>query len=266
MESYGKVWVPDGGGGWCVQQRTLDLGSASAGLLDDPWGWRRITMAVGATLTTGAGPPRGGGRYSPALVVFLGGGVHVGVSVGRPVYWAPLGWGEPSIPWWGRRGFVGVPSWHGWGGPRVVNNVVVRNTTVVNVQNITVYRNVTVNNAVVGVPADRFGRGAVVATRVNATEVRQLAPVRGAPEVRPVAASVTASWPRVDRRVSVQQRSWWPRAPRVLRPTLREQGLAESSRPSVVESAPRIVPAPTPTVTAPSAVTIAPRARRAGRQ
>ena len=54
-----------------------------------------------------------------------------------------------ASPWWGRPGFVGVASWHGWGGPRVVNNVVVRNTTVVNVQNINVYRNVTVNNAVV---------------------------------------------------------------------------------------------------------------------
>jgi len=143
-----------------------------------------------------------------------------------------------------------VASWHGWGGPRVVNNVVVRNTTVVNVQNINVYRNVSVNNAVVGVSSDRFGRGRVATTRVNAAEVRQLAPVRGAPEVRPVAASVTAgNGPARRPPVSVQQRSVVAtRAPRDLRPALREHGLAES-RPAVVESAPRIVPAPTPTVT-----------------
>ena len=55
----------------------------------------------------------------------------------------------------------GVATWRGWGGPRVVNNVVVNRTTTVNVTNITVYRNVNVNNAVVGVPADRFGHGAV---------------------------------------------------------------------------------------------------------
>ncbi len=43
------------------------------------------------------------------VVVFLGGGVTV--SVGRPLFWAPLGWGEPVIPWWGRPGFIGVAFW-----------------------------------------------------------------------------------------------------------------------------------------------------------
>ena len=71
--------------------------------------------------------------YAPALVVFLGGPVRVGV---RPVFWAPLAWGEPVVPWWGRPGFVGVATWRGWGGPHVVNNVVVNKTTTVNVTNI----------------------------------------------------------------------------------------------------------------------------------
>src|SRR5882724_6020845 len=136
------------------------------------------------------------------------------------------------------------------GGPRVVNNVVINNTTVVNVQNINVYRNVNVNNAVVGVPADRFGRGAVVATRVNATDVRQLAPVRGAIEVKPVAASVTTgNGPAARPPVSVQNRPVVAtRAPRDHGPSLREQGLTES-KPAVVEPAPKLVPAPPPTVT-----------------
>ena len=78
---------------------------------------------------------------------------------GARVYWAPLGWGEPVIRWWGRPRYVGVAWWGGWGGPRVVNNVVINRTTTVNVTNINVYRNVNVTNAVVGVPADRFGQG-----------------------------------------------------------------------------------------------------------
>ena len=78
--------------------------------------------------------------YAPALVAFFGGpSLRVGVNVGGPVLgWVALGWGEPLVPWWGRPGFAHVPTWGGWGGPRVVNNVVINNTTVVNVQNINV--------------------------------------------------------------------------------------------------------------------------------
>jgi hypothetical protein len=257
-ETYGNVWVPTTvAAGWVPYSTGRWIWDPRFGwtwLDDASWGWAPYHYGRWVYIRNywawAPGPIVVRPVYSPALVVFLGGGLNVGVSIGRPVYWAPLGWGEPVIPWWGRRGFVGVASWHGWGGPRVVNNVVVRNTTVVNVQNINVYRNVSVNNAVVGVSSDRFGRGRVATTRVNAAEVRQLAPVRGAPEVRPVAASVTAgNGPARRPPVSVQQRSVVAtRAPRDLRPALREQGLAES-RPAVVESAPRIVPAPTPTVT-----------------
>jgi hypothetical protein len=257
-ETYGNVWVPTTvAPGWVPYSTGRWIWDPRFGwtwLDNAPWGWAPYHYGrwvhVRNYWAWAPGPVVVRPVYSPALVVFLGGGVHVGVSVGRPVYWAPLGWGEPIIPWWGRRGFAGVASWHGWGGPRVVNNVVVRNTTVVNVQNINVYRNVTVNNAVVGVPGDRFGRGAVVGTRVNATDVRRLAPVRGAPEVRPVAASVTAgNGPAARPPVSVQNRSVVAtRAPRDHGPSLREQGLAEG-KPAVVEPAPKIVPAPKPTVT-----------------
>ena len=91
------------------------------------------------------------------------------------------------IRWWGRPRYVGVAWWGGWGGPRVVNNVVINRTTTVNVTNINVYRNVNVTNAVVGVPADRFGQGAVRPVRLaDAAEARRLTPVRGAVDVRPV--------------------------------------------------------------------------------
>src|SRR6185436_7387560 len=192
VESYGSVWVPRAVvTGWTPYSTGRWIWDPRFGwtwLDDASWGWAPYHYGRWVYIRNywawAPGPIVVRPVYSPALVVFLGGGLNVGVSIGRPVYWAPLGWGELVIPWWGRRGFVGVVSWHGWGGPRVVNNVVVRNTTVVNVQNINVYRNVSVNNAVVGVSSDRFGRGRVATTRVNAAEVRQLAPVRGAPEVR----------------------------------------------------------------------------------
>ena len=258
VESYGNVWVPTTvAAGWVPYSTGRWIWDPRFGwtwLDDAPWGWAPYHYGrwvhVHNYWAWAPGPVVVRPVYSPALVVFLGGGVHLGVSLGRPVYWAPLGWGEPCVPWWGRRGFVGVPSWQGWGGPRVVNNVVINNTTVVNVQNINVYRNVTVNNAVVGVPADRFGRGAVVATRANTSEVRQLAPVRGALEVKPVAASVVASNGSAAKPpVSVQNRRVVAtRAPRDQGQALREQGLPES-KPVTVEPAPKLVPAPAPTVT-----------------
>ena len=59
-----------------------------------------------------------------------------------------------------------------------------------NVTNITVYRNVTVRDAVIGVSADRFGRHHDRPQRIAEAEVRQLTPVRGALDVKPDAASV----------------------------------------------------------------------------
>ena len=150
------------------------------------------------------------------------------VTAGRPLYWAPLGWGEPVIPWWGRPGFVGVASWRGWGGPRVVNNVVVNRTTNVNVTNITVYRNVHVTNAVVGVPAERFGQGQVQTTPISQAQVQQLTPVHGALAVRPVAASVQpATSPAAPPPAAIQARPVVAtRAPHDQRPALQAQGLA----------------------------------------
>jgi hypothetical protein len=80
-----------------------------------------------------------------------------------------------------------------WGGPRVVNDDVVNRTTVVNVTNITVYKNVQVHNAVVDVPAAQFGHGTAKPSRIAQSELRQLAPVHGPLEVRPVAAIVMSA-------------------------------------------------------------------------
>jgi len=176
--------------------------------------------------------------------VFLGGPVRVGV---RPVCWAPLAWGEPIVPWWGRPGFVGVATWRGWGGPHVVNNVVVNRTTTVNVTNINVYRNVTVNNAVVGVSSDRFGHHDERPRRIEQAEARQLTPVRGALDVKPVAASVTvASGTAAKPPAAMEKRAVVAtRPPHDVSTRLRDQGIAPT-RTAEPSAPPRIVPAPKP--------------------
>ncbi len=139
VESYGSVWVPRAvATGWTPYSTGRWIWDPSYGwtwLDDEPWGWAPYHYGrwVHASGVWGwaPGPIVTRPVYAPALVVFLGGGVRV--SVGLPLAWAPLGWGEPIIPWWGRPGHVGRPSWDGWGGPRVVNNVVVKNTTIINV-------------------------------------------------------------------------------------------------------------------------------------
>ena len=249
VETYGSVWVPTAvAPGWVPYSTGRWIWDPRFGwtwLDDAPWGWAPYHYGrwvhVRNYWAWAPGPVVVRPVYSPALVVFLGG---VTVGVARPVYWAPLYWGEPIIPWWGRPGYVGVASWRGWGGPRVVNNVVVRNTNV-NVTNINVYRNVTVNNAVVGVSADRFGRGQGPVQRVSNTQARELRPVRDV-EVRPVAASLapasgTASRPpaAVEARPVVATR-----APRDVRPTLESQGLPAAPAAATPAPAPRIVPAP----------------------
>jgi hypothetical protein len=266
VETYGQVWVPTTvASGWVPYSTGRWIWDPRFGwtwLDDAPWGWAPYHYGrwvfVGNYWAWAPGPVVVRPVYSPALVVFLGGPVVVAV---RPLHWAPLGWGEPVIPWWGRPGFVGVATWHGWGGPRVVNNVVVNRTTVVNVTNINVYSNVHVHNAVVGVPADRFGQGTVRPTRVADARVRELTPVRGALEVKPVAASVMpAGGAAVKPPAAIQERKVVAtRAPRDFSPALQAQGLAPS-RDVKAPAAPQIVPAPKREKEAPTAA-IAPRDR-----
>src|SRR2546426_8536073 len=252
VETYGSVWAPSGvPAGWAPYSTGRWIWDARFGwtwLDDAPWGWAPYHYGrwvfVGSYWAWAPGPVIVRPVYSPALVVFLGGGVRVGIGV-RPLCWAPLGWGEPVIPWWGRRGFVGVASWHGWGGPRVVNNVVVTRTTTVNVTNITVYRNVAGTNAVGGVSPDRFGQHQDRPRRIDQAEVRQLTPVRGPLDVKPVAASVTvASGPAAKPPVAMQSRAVVAtRPPHDPSSRLGAEGLA-TGRAAEPTPAPRIVPSP----------------------
>jgi hypothetical protein len=252
VDTYGSVWVPAGVPvGWVPYSTGRWIWDPRYGwtwLEDAPWGWAPYHYGrwvfVRNYWAWAPGPVVVRPVYSPALVVFLGGGVRVGVGV-RPLCWAPLAWGEPVFPWWGRRGFVGVATWRGWGGPRVVNNVVVNRTTTVNVTNINVYRNVTVNNAVVGVSADRFANHQDRPRRIDRAEVRELTPVRGAIDVKPVAASVTvAAGGAAKPPASMQTRGVVAtRPPHDTSTRLRDHGLART-RTAEPTAAPRIVPAP----------------------
>ena len=254
VESYGSVWVPRAvATGWTPYSTGRWIWDPRFGwtwLDDAPWGWAPYHYGrwVHASGVWGwaPGPIVTRPVYAPALVVFLGGGVRL--SIGAPLAWAPLAWGEPIIPWWGRPGYIGRPSWDGWGGPRVVNNVVVTNTTIVNVTNITVYRNVSGvsgANAVVSLPADRFGRGDARPGRLSQADVQQLQPVRGELAVKPVAASLAPSSgaaikppEKIHARAVVATRP-----PRDFTPALKAEGLAA---PAVVTppAAPRLVAPP----------------------
>ncbi len=102
------------------------------------------------------------------------------VSFGRPyVGWVALGWGEPVVPWWGPRGCRGVARWAGWGGPRVVNNIVIKNHHHVNVNQIRHYQHHGRHGAMVAVDRGRFGHGHVKDARIARFDSAKLAPVRG---------------------------------------------------------------------------------------
>jgi len=199
---YGHVWVPrDVAPDWAPYSTgrwVYDPYYEWTWVDQAPWGW--APYHYGRWAHTGGywgwapGPVVVAPVYAPALVAFFGSPGGVSVSIGLPsVSWVALGFGEPVIPWWGERGFVGTPYWGGWGGRRVVNNVVISNTTIVNVRNINNFSNAGVNNAVVAINRDQFGRGQTQHIRIAADRVRLLQPVRGDLPVRPVAASLAPS-------------------------------------------------------------------------
>ena len=199
VPDYGAVWFPrDLRAGWTPYSTGAWVKDPVYGWTwvdTAPWGWAPYHYGrwvfVDGLWAWAPGPVVARPVYAPALVAFFG-GPEVGVAVGGPlVGWVALGWGEPVVPWWGRAGFIHEPSWRGWGGPRVVNNVVVSNTTVVNVQNINVYRNASMKDALVVVNQDRFGRGPITSAREARFDERSLRLTHEAPQIAARPASFT---------------------------------------------------------------------------
>jgi len=200
VPTYGAVWVPRGmPAGWAPYSTgtwVMDPYYGWTWVDTAPWGWAPYHYGrwvfVSGYWAWAPGPVVVRPAYAPALVAFFGGpsaGVNISVGSGPVVGWVSLGWGEPCVPWWGPPTFRHRPWWGGWGGPRVVNNVVVHKTTVVNVQEISVYRNVSARNAVVVVRENHFGRGPVTSTRITHVDTKDLRPVRTEPRVTATPAS-----------------------------------------------------------------------------
>jgi hypothetical protein len=199
VPTYGRVWVPTAvPAGWAPYTTGAWMVDPYYGwtwLDTAPWGWAPYHYGrwvfVNGFWGWAPGPMVARPIYAPALVAFFGGpNVSVSIGIGGPVVgWVALGWGEPLVPWWGRPGFIHRPWWGGWGGPRIVNNVVISRTTVVNVQNINVYRNASVRNAVVVVNEPHFGRGPITSARITRVDVHSLQPIHTAPKITATPAS-----------------------------------------------------------------------------
>jgi hypothetical protein len=271
VPQYGSVWVPQSvPAGWAPYSTgrwVLDPYYGWTWVDTAPWGWAPYHYGrwvfVSGYWAWAPGPVVVRPVYAPALVAFFG-GPSVRVAIGAPgVSWVALSWGEPLVPWWGRPRFIGRPTWAGWGGPRVVNNVVVNRTTVVNVTNINVYRNTNVQHAVVAVREEHFGRGSVQQARVAQIDARRLEPARAPLRVTPDASSYVAASGRGTRppehtvaRSVVATRAPRREGPRPPDTARAERGRNESqhsdgSRPAngVAAPPPRIVPAPKPAST-----------------
>jgi hypothetical protein len=185
--TYGPVWapsyVPPGWAPYSTGQWTWDSYYGWTWVDTAPWGWAPFHYGRWVYLRSGwgwtPGPVLYRPVYSPALVAFFG-GPGFSVGIGAPyVSWVALGWGEPIIPWWGPVGFVGVPCWHGWGGPHVVNNVYVNNTTSVHVHQPGAFVNTRVHGAINTMPRSGFGRQPVEWLRRPAPNPGAMRPLGG---------------------------------------------------------------------------------------
>jgi hypothetical protein len=126
-----------------------------------------------------------------------------------------------------------------------VNNTVITNTTVVNVQNINVYRNANVRNAVVVVNENRFGRGPITSARVTQVDAKSLQLIHTAPQIAATPASFV---PTASRGIRPPEESL-KRSVVATRPPHRQEESASGAQRTV---GPAGVPAPAPRiVTAP---------------
>lgn len=204
VPTYGAVWVPRGvASGWAPYSAGRWMHDPYYGWTwvdDASWGWAPYHYGrwvfVSGFWGWCPGPIVVRPYYAPALVAFYsGGGFSFGFSFGGSYLgWVALGWGEPLIPWWGPASFRRHAHWAGWGGPRFVNNVVIKKKkTVINIEEIHVYRNAKIRDAVVTVVRDQFGRRSVTEARHARGKRDKLELVRGELPVRPSRASLVAT-------------------------------------------------------------------------
>ena len=200
VPQYGSVWVPTAvAPGWAPYTTgswVYDPFYGWTWVDTAPWGWAPFHYGrwvfVGGFWGWAPGPLVVHPAYAPALVAFFNGpSFSIGVSFGHAnVGWVALGWGEPCVPWWGGAGFRGSPHWVGWGGPHVVNNVVINKTTIVNVNEVHGWANAQHQGAVVGVGSGEFGHGMVHAQHFDQKQFAKFEPMHGNLTMKPTAASL----------------------------------------------------------------------------
>ena len=210
-DPWGWVWVEDEPWGYAP----FHYGRWA--MYRDRWGWV-------------PGPVNVRPVWSPALVVFAGGGGGLNLSA-----WFPLGPGEAYRPWYRCSpryiDQVNITNIHP--APRVV----VRNTYV-NVVNVTNVTNITYINRshVIAVPRDEFGKGRHVrdiAVRVDPRQMQQIRPVAAPPVAAPPRPIITRPVAHVPARVQ--------------RPTLiNQRGQEIAARPGAKPVAPPVRQAPPP--------------------
>lgn len=187
VEGYGNVWTPVSTPyGWAPYRFGHWAYVWPWGwtwVEDEPWGFAPFHYGrwafVGSSWCWVPGPVAVAPVYSPALVVFIGGGFAAGAGVG----WFPLAPGEVFVPWYRTS-------------PRYVQNVNITNTRVTNVQVTNVYNNVTINhvnnityvnqrnvNSVTVVNRDTFVNARPVHENVVRVDQRQIQQARVEPAV-----------------------------------------------------------------------------------
>ncbi|HSJ80435.1 MAG TPA: DUF6600 domain-containing protein, partial [Thiobacillus sp.] len=206
VPTYGSVWIPHGvSAGWVPYSTgywVWDPYYEWTWVDEAPWGWAPFHYGrwvyIDGFWAWAPGPVVRRPVYSPALVAFMirDHDVSVRLSVGLPgLWWVALSWGEPVVPWWRHHRHRGHPRWDGWGGPRIVNNVVIRQTTVVKVGDIH-YHNARLPRAILTVPPDKFGRERIRPTAETRYRHTDFAPVRGEVPLKPSRASLLGGAPK----------------------------------------------------------------------
>lgn len=259
VSTYGSVWIPHGVSATWVPYSTgywvWDPYYEWTWVDDAPWGWEPFHYGrwvyIDGYWAWAPGPVVRRPVYSPALVAFMvrDHDVSVRLSIGLPgVWWVALSWGEPVLPWWGLPYRRWRPWWGGWGGPRIVNNVVIRQTTAIKVENIH-FHNASLPRAILTMPPDKFGRERVRAMAETRFRRTDFAPARGELPVRPAAPACPAGRPRgYSRRARSSRGLSCPRARRVSgrQPALKDA--APQARPQAVPEPHYVIPPAAPTM------------------
>ncbi len=251
---YGPIWFPRVRPGWAPYRYGHWVHHQPWGWVwveDEPWGY--APFHYGRWVNYGGrwgwvpGPPAAHPVWSPALVVFAGGGQ---IGGGGMSVWFPLGPGEPYRPWY--------PC-----SPRYIDEVNISNirptrvvhvqNTYVNIVNVTNITNITYVNRTVGATAVRqqdFAAGRPVAQSAVHIDPQQMQRVQviARPEVAPTQQAIITRPPARPVPVAVAR-------PQVINP----QGKLVAAQPKAtpVEPPVRPVSAPRPlpgrTVVAPPA-------------